>query len=253
MRFIGVDLAWSDRNPTGIAVLEGDGHGAMLMESPRTVRGVEAVAAVVARAALDGAAFVAVDAPLRVPNLAGRRPAEADLARDFARYYAGPHPANRTRLADAHGLIAGERLAQILCARHRFEDDPRPATDARSARRLVFEAFPHPAQVALFGLDRRIAYKHGPPPERRAGLARLRGLVRGRLPAAEPPLLPEDALDRLCAEPLESLRGRALKDYEDRLDALVCAYVALYYWYWGGRRCRMYGSAADGHIITPSR
>src|SRR5688572_885660 len=74
MRFVGVDLAWSDRNPTGLAVLEGDEHGATLASPPVTVKGVGAVADAIGSAAGDGPAFVAVDAPLWVPNEIGRRP-----------------------------------------------------------------------------------------------------------------------------------------------------------------------------------
>ena len=248
MRFIGVDLAWSDRNSSGIAVLAGDARGASLVRPPWTERGVAAVAAAVGAACPDGPAFVAVDAPLWVPNLTGRRAAEAELGRDFARFFAGAHPSNRT----LHPDVAGERLAALLAARDGFTADPDPAADARAARRLVFEAYPHPAQVVLFELPRRIAYKRGGPAERRAGLRALRGHVRVRLTGGAPPLLPSAPLDAFLGEDLEPLRGRAHKDYEDRLDALVCAYVAFYYWYWGGARCTMYGSLAGGHIITPA-
>lgn len=47
------------------------------------------------------------------------------------------------------------------------------------------------------------------------------------------------------------LRGRKLKEYEDKLDALSCAYVASYLWHHGPRRTRVYGSVAEGHIIVP--
>lgn len=248
MRFVGVDLAWSDHNPTGIAVLDGDERGAALVCPPTTERGVAAVAAAVGAACPEGPAFVAVDAPLWVPNIRGRRAAEAELGRDFARYFAGAHPSNRTLRPD----VAGERLAALLAARYGFRADPDPAADARAARRLVFEAYPHPAQVVLFELPRRIAYKRGTPAERRAGLQQLRGNVRARLVGAAPPLLPSAALAAFLDDDLEPLRGRAHKDYEDRLDALVCAYVAFYYWYWGGARCTLYGSLDGGHIITPA-
>jgi predicted RNase H-like nuclease len=115
----------------------------------------------------------------------------------------------------------------------------------------VFEAFPHPAIVVLFGLERRLAYKKGNLRDKRAGLLALRELIRTRLPHAEPPLLPSPALNLLCTEDVEALRGTARKGYEDRLDALVCAYIASWYWYWGEQRCRLYGSIDSGHIITP--
>jgi predicted RNase H-like nuclease len=251
MRFVGVDLAWSDRNPTGIAVLEGDQLGARLTVEPWTVRGVDAVAEAVGAACPDGPAFVAVDAPLWVPNATGRRPCEAELGRDFARFHAGAHPANRTRLTGWDGSVAGERLVALLRERYRLAADPNPLLDSRSGRRLVFEAFPHPAMVVLFGLSKRLLYKKGDAAQRREGLARLRRFVLAVLGGGAPPLLPSETLSSFCGAELDGLRGAALKDYEDRLDAVVCAYIALYYWTWGGSRCRMYGNLADGHIIVP--
>jgi predicted RNase H-like nuclease len=250
MRFVGVDLAWSDRNASGIAVLEGDHTGARLVTEPRTARGVTAVAEAVAAACPDGPAFVAVDAPLCVPNQTGRRPCERELARDFARFHAGPHPANRTRLAAWDGAVAGERLAALLSVRG-FAADPDPRRDRRCRRRLLFEAFPHPAIVVLFGLRERLPYKKGDPAHRRTGLDRLRGLVRSALTIADPPLLSSPPLEAFCATALHELRGAALKGYEDRLDAIVCAYIALFYWAWGDSRCRIYGDVASGHVIVP--
>ncbi len=47
-------------------------------------------------------------------------------------------------------------------------------------------------------------------------------------------------------------QGLALKQYEDLLDALICAYVAAYYWRWGdGERCMVIGDKAGGYIISP--
>jgi predicted RNase H-like nuclease len=251
MRFIGVDLAWSNRNPTGVAMLEGDERGAMLTPAPLTITGVDAVAEWIAHAAGDGAAHVAVDAPLCVPAGPKHRGAESALSRDFGRFKIGCHSSNREMaIWQKLGYVTGERLVELLTQRG-FEATPSPATDARSARRVVFEVYPHPAIVVLFGLDKRLLYKKGPPATKREGLTNLRDLVHSCLPRAEPPLLASPTLDALCAEDLHLLRGGALKGYEDRLDAVICAYIAYWYWYWGAERCRMYGSIDDGHIIVP--
>ena len=37
----------------------------------------------------------------------------------------------------------------------------------------------------------------------------------------------------------------------DEIDAYVCAYVALYYWWWGTDRCAVMGDAATGAVVTP--
>ena len=61
------------------------------------------------------------------------------------------------------------------------------------------------------------------------------------------------ALRELVDRPLESVRGEALKTYEDTLDALLCAFLAAHYWTWGAERNEMIGTMAGGYIVTPSR
>src|SRR5262245_29998027 len=112
---IGVDLAWSPRNPTGAATIMGDESGGALIETA-LLGGDEAIIAYIERSAGDGPALVAVDAPLCVPNQTGRRPAEAAIGRTFGRYQAGAHPANRQRLA-FDGAVRGEALVAALCQR----------------------------------------------------------------------------------------------------------------------------------------
>ncbi|HXG22607.1 MAG TPA: hypothetical protein VNN62_26485 [Methylomirabilota bacterium] len=46
-------------------------------------------------------------------------------------------------------------------------------------------------------------------------------------------------------------QGKALKAYEDQLDAVFCAYLALYYWWWGAKRHRIFGNTEQGYIIAP--
>ncbi|NWJ48321.1 MAG: DUF429 domain-containing protein [Chloroflexi bacterium] len=42
-----------------------------------------------------------------------------------------------------------------------------------------------------------------------------------------------------------------LKHYDDLLDAIICAYVAYFYWYWGQEKCHMFGDLNHGYIVTP--
>ena len=50
---------------------------------------------------------------------------------------------------------------------------------------------------------------------------------------------------------VRQFRGKALKQYEDTLDAITCAYVVYYLWTHGPNFARTYGTLADGHIIVP--
>src|SRR5215213_9202157 len=86
MRYVGVDLAWGTRRPTGLAVL--DTQGRLLHLS--TMRTDEEILGALAPY-VDGDCLVALDAPLIVTNPTGNRPCEAELNRDFARFHAGAH------------------------------------------------------------------------------------------------------------------------------------------------------------------
>lgn len=247
MIYIGLDLAWSERNPSGLACLSGDPTGATLVDPPATLRDLEAIVDYVDRRVADGPAIIAVDAPLRVPNATGCRPADAALTAAFRRYEAGAHPANR-RLLARHGVVRGERLVELLeSLGFRYVAQ----IEAGAEDRLVTEVFLHPAMIALFGLERTLKYKARP--GRAMGLRltewrRYQTYLRA-LRDADPPL--RGHIPLLDAD-VTALRGRALKTYEDRLDALFCAYIALYAHRWGAARCWVFGDARHGSILTPA-
>ena len=43
----------------------------------------------------------------------------------------------------------------------------------------------------------------------------------------------------------------ALKEHEDILDAVTCAYIGAYLWRHGPRRATTYGSLPEGSILVP--
>ncbi|MGL5809655.1 MAG: DUF429 domain-containing protein, partial [Nocardioides sp.] len=132
VRFIGLDLAWGLRKPTGVAVLDESGR---LLELRSVSSDDEVLAAL--RGHADGDCLVAIDAPLVVENPTGNRPAEAALNRDFGRFQAGAHPSN-TGKPEFAGQPRGARLAASLG----LDIDPH----STSARRAI-EVYPHPAIV----------------------------------------------------------------------------------------------------------
>jgi predicted RNase H-like nuclease len=240
VHFAGVDLAWAGRNPTGVAVVDADG---LLVHLTAVRDDAEVLAAL--SPYVRGDCLVAFDAPLVVTNRAGQRPAEAALNRDFRRFEAGAHPCNTTKPEFADGPRAA-RLAQAMG----LDMDPRsPAT-----RRAV-EVYPHPATVVLFRLERTLKYKAKPGRD----VARLKSelllLMDGieKLAHAAVPLYVAEHDDwaELRRRVVAAQRKSDLRRAEDPVDAVVCAYVALY-----AQRCpadiTIYGDFATGYIVTPS-
>ena len=245
MRFIGVDLAWSNRNPSGVAVVHGDQYG-LWLEWTESITGVQEITARLQP--LPGDWMMAVDAPLVVPNRDGTRPCDRELSRRYGRYHAGCHPANRRKL----GAIApAERLVRQLASTG-VERLHEPPHRRRIDGRWAFEVYPHPAMIELFHLDRIVKYKRGLVTERRSGLMRLLKLLRQHLPQLDPPLRLNAVSEALFGTDPADLRGRALKCFEDCLDAVFCAYLAAHCWAWGSERNFAIGDSSYGSITLPS-
>ena len=140
------------------------------------------------------------------------------------------------------------RLAEALVADGHVHA---PAIISRPLAPVIAEVYPHAAMVALFDLQKTIKYKQkwgvG---QQRSGLSILRSYL-SNLACAEPPLLHNEQLSRLLAKDLMALRGRALKEYEDTLDALVCAYIDYYFWWWLWDKSEVFGDVDGGYILNP--
>ncbi|VBA55327.1 hypothetical protein LAUMK142_05052 [Mycobacterium pseudokansasii] len=240
MYFAGVDLAWGPRNPTGVAVLDGDG----VLVHVGAVRDDAAVLAAL-QPFTTGSCRVAFDAPLVVTNPSGQRPAETALNRDFRAFEAGAHPANTGKPEFADGPRAA-RLAGALD----LNMDPFSA----AARRAI-EVYPHAATVALFRLSRTLKYKAKPGRGVEGLKSELLRLMDGieALEQTPTPLRVTGHGDWLTLRRQVQAAGRKcdLRRAEDPIDAVVCAYVALY----AERRpsgITVYGDFATGYIVTPT-
>jgi predicted RNase H-like nuclease len=240
MYFVGVDLAWGGRNPTGVAVIDTAGR----LIHVTAVRDDDEVLAALSPY-VGGDCVVAFDAPLVVTNPTGQRPAEAALNHDFRRFEAGAHPSNTSRPEFADSPRAG-RLAAALG----LDLDPRS-----SAPRRAIEVYPHPATVVLFRLQRTLKYKAKPGrtlDQLRSQLLVLMDGVETLAHADEPMSVHQlDGWAELRRQVVGAQRKSDLRRAEDPVDAVVCAYVALY----AQRRpdgVAIYGDVATGCIVTPS-
>jgi predicted RNase H-like nuclease len=238
-RLLGLDLAWSDRNPSGVAALAPDGT---LLDVRADLRGDDEILAWVRRWR-GTRGVIGIDMPTIVHNATGARAAERDLAAAFRHAHAGPHPANRSRPVFADGGRAS-RLIATLASEGVVEALDVAPDDART---IALEVFPHPAHVRLFGLDRVFRYKKKsrPWPDVLAEWARYRAALAS-LAGADPPLrLDERIPERVTAE--------RYKRWDDSLDAITCAYVAAYVHRHGIARCSVYGDLAGGYIVVPGQ
>ncbi len=243
---VGIDLAWSPRNPTGLAVAKRVGSRWVLRMANGDLDSNAEIISTIANEIGSAPAIVAIDAPLVVPFERRGREGDRYVTRVFGPMEAGVYPATRRKIRS----YGGNRIWDLVEAfqQEGFRHDCRVTPSVPT--RLLFETYPHAAMVALFDLSKTLKYKtrQGRTMETRLKAYRkfeshLRALRRFR-----PPL---EGTEAYFDSDLEDYRGSALKEYEDRLDAILCAYVAAYYWTWGTQRCAIFGSLEGGYIVTP--
>jgi predicted RNase H-like nuclease len=236
MHFVGLDLAWGEKNQTGVAAIDSDGRLLHVGAAEDDASIIDTIAAFTG-----GECLVAIDAPLIVNNPTGHRPAETAFNRDFAKFDAGARPA----FSDKPEL-RNPRAARLAAALD-LDIDP-----ASGASRRAIEVYPHPATVVLFELEKTLKYKRGAFEDRQRELLRLMTLIEGL----------DDATPRLRANRSVAwveLRKRVeaatkpaqLDRDEDPVDAVLCAYIALY-WYHRPDDVTIYGDLETGYIVTPS-
>lgn len=251
---LGIDAAWTYKNPSGVSLLtldeRGDwrcaalapSYGAFLdlaagtpvdWESPPTGGSVEAGELLSAARALgaDSVEVVAIDMPLSLLPITGRRPADTAVSRAFS---ARGAPAD-TPSAERPGPLSDSLRADF--AAHNYPLATKiPAASPQLAgltSPVLIEVYPHVSLLDLTNADYRLRYKvkkslkYWPDADfdERIGLLlaelafileclrqHLRGIELELPVAAEVPTF------------------EALKRYEDAIDSLVCAWSALCYW-----------------------
>ncbi|HUS33189.1 MAG TPA: DUF429 domain-containing protein [Kofleriaceae bacterium] len=260
---LGIDAAWTANQPSGVALVRSHGRAwqclalapsyesfitlaaarpartgvrpagtstrspaaSMPLDWRRRPQGgpPDCDALLAAASALAGAApdVIAIDMPLATRRITGRRVADNALSSAYAARGLGVHTPNEQRpgpIADAMRLGFGRHGYKVATAR------TPPATP-----RVLIEAFPHAAAIVLAGANYRVPYK----------LSRIAQYWPSSEPAARRRALMAQwrVLRRALARTIDGGELRipsggplaALKRYEDALDALICAWIAIEY------------------------
>lgn len=246
MRYIGIDLAWSDKGITGIAVLDGDGN---LLDHALLIDLHDIAKFVCERAGSE--CLVGIDAPLIVKNEVGCRKCDRELARRGVRIF----PANRSWLALSDGRLRGEVLVEMLAEKGFELTDSHPRN--LGPGRYVYEVYPR--SVLHYHLFDRKAGRTKIPSYKRArgvGLERAReGIIELRdvLKGLELPIgfdfgnLTYPVRD----EYVRTYGWKEIKALGDVFDAILSAY-AVYsadtFGYLGGE---IVGDLEEGYILAP--
>ena len=237
---LGIDLAWSPKNPTGVALAR------ITEESVRVVRTscLTTDDEIVAFAqSVPAPLTIAIDAPTVVPNATGMRDCERQLQKLFGRHNAGTYPANRQLLGKVNGGVPRGEMLSARFASERAAIEGLPI--ARHCGVAVMEVFPAPALVRLFALRTSLVYKKKRKRSWEACSAGLSRYIESLRSLTAPQLLFDNSLA------LNGEKGVAYKRIEDQVDSVLCTYLAALAWLFGNQRLEMIGTIEKGYVVVP--
>lgn len=208
--YIGIDLAWGDKNLSGFCILQESKTKLKILDL-KLLKSIDDIVEEIQKYK-DLHVYVGVDAPLIVSNETGNREIERKFNRDFAKYRISMLPVNRKILTKYSNKIRSEELFLKLqkCGfKRNFSND-----------KVIFEVYPHSTIAMCFNNHEILPYK------RKKG--RDINFIKDQLGVYKKYLQKELHVDKFFKEDITTCRGQKLKDYEDKLDALTCAYSMFY-------------------------
>jgi predicted RNase H-like nuclease len=155
---IDIDLAWSPRNATGLAVATVRDSEVLVLATTTATTTADILDFI--RPHVAAPLTVAIDAPTIVPHENQMRECERQLHRDatIRAAHAAPYPGTRKLLGACNGGVPrGEQLVRLLRVEFGIEEVGFPPTSHSSA--FAMEVFPAAAMVRLFTLTVPLVYK----------------------------------------------------------------------------------------------
>lgn len=250
---LGIDAAWTAHHPSGVALIRGAGSRWKLLQSASSYAeflGAEPPASMAelprallarCRRLAPGSPLgaVAVDMPLGRELIRGRRDADNRVSREYG----------GRRKCSVHSPTP-ERPGRLSSELTRgFGEAGVPLAVAGQAVPALIEVYPHVALLSLMGLSERLPYKVSKSKsyEPEKGLAARHRSIAGNIRRAWKALARDIAMPALAMHPRDRSLA-SLKPYEDRLDAVVCAWMGLQYL---RGRARALGEDGEGAIWVP--
>jgi predicted RNase H-like nuclease len=243
---LGIDAAWTAREPSGVALVRQDGtrwrclasapsyaafidlaHGRMpnwTRPGVGSVPDAEELLDAASRLAGEPATLVTLDMPVSTTPILGRRKADREVSRAFGAQWCSAHSPGPVR----PGPMGAELSRQFSEAGYLIATT---ATPAGTPNRLV-EVYPHPALLTLLQRDRRVPYKVGKASTYWKGASiddRIGRLLTEFADIRDGLATHIDDIAIALPHAGKVRTLAALKPFEDALDALVCCWVGCQY------------------------
>jgi putative endonuclease len=208
--YIGIDLAWGEKNLSGFCVVEKTAKKLKILDI-KLIKSIDEIINETLKYK-DNRVCIGVDAALIVPNDSGNREIERKFNKDFSRYKISMLPANKNIFSKYSPNIRSVELYEKLSSlgfKRDYKND-----------KVIFEVYTHSTIAMCFNDHKIIPYK------RKKG--RDTKFIKEQLDIYKNYLQKEFITHKIFKEDIDSLKGSKIKDYEDILDAITCAY-AIYY------------------------
>ena len=241
MIYVGIDLAWTNKRPSGVCVLNNSGK--ILFWETALLKDNDIVNII--QKYNDGKLQIAIDAPLVVPNENGSRPCDRLFRKHRVHGYAlGIFVSNRAFLNKTYGLIRGEYLTKTLL--HHFPQCNLTAKPKNNASWII-ETFPTALAYGLFPeltpIDHKIKSKK-PYAHYQNGMRRLLMAIESILKETQNPA---NILEQVEGWRVE-INNKNHKHIEDAVDGFLCAY-GLYLMDKGQADVVSFGDEENGFIV----
>ncbi len=265
---LGIDAAWTTREPSGISLLAQTDSGWMCMglapsyeqfmalaegkavDWSQRPQGSEPDLEMLVQAAQQlispvKVGVIAVDMPVSLQKISGRRIADSAISKTFGAKGCSTHSPNEQRpgpLADKYRITCHQ--LGFLLATTSIPVGSQPS---------LIEVYPHTALLELLSLDYRLCYKvekssrywKGETKQKRKSnlVISLNKILTGLAQKI-------DGISLEIPEAVDVAGFASLKRYEDALDALICAWVSMT---WLEEKCVPYGDEQAAIWVPDSK
>jgi len=228
--FIGIDLAWGEKNLSGFSVLQEDKKKLKILEIS-LIKSIDEIILAIQKYK-DYNVYIGVDAPLVIPNQTANREIEKNFNKDFSKYKISMLPVNRNLLTKYSQNIRSEDLFLSLSKLGFIRD--------YKSDKVIFEVYTHSTIAVCFNNFKILPYK------RKKG--RDTEFIKEQLCIYQNYLKKVLKTNDILKENISRLRGQKIKDFEDKLDSLTCAY-SMYYCLYNEKK--FYQIDAVNTFVTP--
>ncbi len=245
MIYVGIDLAWTYKNETGLCIIDKDGRVVYLESKVFTDEEILHIIKIHAETSI----AVAIDAPLIIKNEAGSRPAEGLMMRDRINgHKLKAFAVSRGYLKRSYNCIRGEVLSKLI--KDSFEDIIIGNFESEN-KSVILESFPSGICAGLFSDIYPIKYKIKskiPFEETKEELKRLIERVSYEIDSEKNI---KDFISKINITSLD-ISKKDYKHIEDKIDAFLCSY-GLFLISKNFAEQRVYGDCENGCIVLPVR